>query len=77
MRSALELQAELIQEAVHPLREVVDSLHGWMLEIGGFLEQAEAVLDELSRMPADPLVLPVVGKLVRSSEPSWLFLSSC
>jgi hypothetical protein len=63
MRSALEVQAGLIQEAVRPLHEAVDSLHDWMLAIGGFLERAEAVLDRLSRLPADPLVLPVVGKV--------------
>jgi hypothetical protein len=34
-----------------------------MLAIGGFLERAEAVLDRLSRTPADTLVLTVVGKV--------------
>ncbi|KAM0841131.1 hypothetical protein ACQ4PT_059220 [Festuca glaucescens] len=63
MQSALDVQAELLRDAVRPLREAVDSLHDWMLAIGGFLERAEAVLGRLSRTPADPLVLPVVDKV--------------
>jgi hypothetical protein len=36
MQSALEKQAEVLQEVVRPLHGVVDSLHGWMIAIGGF-----------------------------------------
>jgi hypothetical protein len=36
MQSALEKQVEFFQEAVWPLQEAVDSLHDWMLAIGGF-----------------------------------------
>ena len=63
LQSALEKQADLLQEAVRPLHEDAASLHGWLLAIGGFLEQAEAVLGTLSRAPSDPVVLPVVGKV--------------
>jgi hypothetical protein len=63
MQSALEKQAALLHEAVRPLLEVVDSLHGWVLALGGFLERAEAALGRLSRTPDDPLVLPDVGKV--------------
>lgn len=62
MQSALEKQAALMQEAVRPLLEVVDSLHGWMLALGGFLERAEVALGRLSRTLDDPLVLSDVGK---------------
>jgi hypothetical protein len=45
------------------MMKVVDSLHGWLLAIGGFLERAEAVLGRLYRTRDDPLVLPDVGKV--------------
>lgn len=45
------------------LREAVDSLHGWLLVLGGFLERAEAALSRLSQAPTDPFVLPDGGKV--------------
>jgi hypothetical protein len=63
MQSSLEKQAKFFEEAVRPLHEAIDSLHSWMLAIGGFLERAEAALDRLSRTPADPVVLPDDGKV--------------
>jgi hypothetical protein len=63
MQSSLEKQAKFFEEAVRPLHETIDSLHSWMLAIGGFLERAEAALGRLSRTPADPVVLPDDGKV--------------
>ena len=60
LRSTMEGQAELLrsellnmasfrlEEMVQPLRDVVDSMKGWMLQMGNFLERAEAVLSGLS-----------------------------
>jgi hypothetical protein len=43
MQSALENQAGLLQEAVCPLHEIVDSWQNWMLATS-FLERVEDVL---------------------------------
>jgi hypothetical protein len=64
----MEKQAEFFQEAVRPLQEVVVSLHGWMLAVGGFSERAEAMLGRLSQTPIDPLVPLDVGKVGTSGE---------
>jgi hypothetical protein len=58
-----------LEEAVQPLRDVVDSFHGLMLRFGSFLERAEAALSRLSLSLAElhtapelhPLVMPDVG----------------
>jgi hypothetical protein len=50
-------------DATQYMMQVVDSLHGWLLAIGDFLERAEAVLGRLSRTRDDSLVLPDVGKV--------------
>jgi hypothetical protein len=63
MKSSLEKQAALLQEADRSLRETVESLHGWLLAFGGFLERAEAAVGRLSGTPAYPLVIPDVGKV--------------
>jgi hypothetical protein len=77
MQSALEKQAEFRQEDVRPLQEVVDSLHNWLLAIGGFLERAEAALVRLSRTPADLVVVVLPNVDIERRRPLWLFLSSC
>ncbi|CAA3004222.1 oryzain alpha chain, partial [Olea europaea subsp. europaea] len=71
LQSALEKHADFLQEAIRPLQEVVDSLHGWLLALGGFLERAEAALARLSLAPTDPLVLPDAGKVARAE---WAFM---
>ena len=63
LQPVLEKHADFLQEAIRPLHEVVDSLHGWLLALGGFLERAEAALARLSLAPTDPLVLPDAGKV--------------
>jgi hypothetical protein len=57
------VQAELFQEAIRPLHEAVNSLHGWMVAIGGFLERAQTMLVRFSQTPANPLVLLFAGKV--------------
>jgi hypothetical protein len=58
-----------LEETVQPLRDVIDSMQGWMLQIGSFLERAEATLGRLFLTPPvlqtapklRPLVVPDVG----------------
>ena len=81
LRSAMKGQAELLrsellnmasfrlEKTVQPLRDVVDSMQGWMLRMGNFLERAEAVLSGLSQVSPmlqtapmqRPLVVPDVN----------------
>ena len=63
LQPVLEKHADFLQEAICPLHEVVDSLHSWLLALGGFLERAEAALARLSLASADPLVLPDAGEV--------------
>uniref|UniRef100_A0A8R7UDC3 CCHC-type domain-containing protein n=1 Tax=Triticum urartu TaxID=4572 RepID=A0A8R7UDC3_TRIUA len=63
VRPALERQAELLrselldmasfrfEEMVRPLRDVVDSMQGWMLWMESFMERVEAALGGLSLAP--------------------------
>ena len=63
VRPALERQAELlrsellgmasfrVEETVQPLRDVIDSMQGWMLRMESFMERVEAALGELSMVP--------------------------
>lgn len=46
------LTSSQLEEAVQPLRDVVGSMQGWMLQMGNFLERAEAVLSGLSQVPS-------------------------
>ena len=79
VRPALERQAKLLrsellamtslqlQEMVQPLRDVIDSMQGWMLRMESFMERVEAALGDLSMAPPvlqtahvlRPLVVPV------------------
>ena len=79
MRPALERQAKLLhsellgmtslqlQETVQPLRDVIDSMQGWMLRMETFMVRVEAALGERSMAPPvlrsdhalRPLVVPV------------------
>jgi hypothetical protein len=56
------LASTRLVEAVQPLRDVVDSLHGWLLQAGNLLEHAEAALSRLS-------VVPTVEKPPSTSPP--------
>ena len=78
VRPALEHQAKLLrsellgmasfqlEKMVQPLRDVVDSMKGWMLRMESFMERAEAALGGLSLTPPvlqtthvlHPLVVP-------------------
>ena len=49
-----------VEEAIKPLREVADSLQGWLVRVGSFLERAEAALQRFPVAPA-PMVESVVG----------------
>uniref|UniRef100_A0A453BCX6 CCHC-type domain-containing protein n=1 Tax=Aegilops tauschii subsp. strangulata TaxID=200361 RepID=A0A453BCX6_AEGTS len=49
-----------MKEAIKPHREVADSLQGWMVRIGSFLERAEATLQRLPLAQA-PVVESSVG----------------
>lgn len=49
-----------MEEAIKPLREVADSLQGWVVRIGSFLERAEAALQRLPLAQA-PVVESSVG----------------
>uniref|UniRef100_A0A452YM47 CCHC-type domain-containing protein n=1 Tax=Aegilops tauschii subsp. strangulata TaxID=200361 RepID=A0A452YM47_AEGTS len=46
------LTSSQLKEAVQPLRDVVGSMQGWMLQMGNFLERADAVLSGLSQVPS-------------------------
>ena len=56
-----------LEEMVQPLRDVIDSMPGWMLRMESFMERVEAALGELSMAPPvlqtahvlRPLVVPV------------------
>ncbi|XBI96188.1 hypothetical protein VPH35_032508 [Triticum aestivum] len=81
LRSTMEGQAELLrsellnmasfrlEETVQPLRDVIDSMKGWMLQMGNFLERAEAVLSGLLQVSPvlqtapmqHPLIVPDVN----------------
>lgn len=56
------LASSRMVEAVQPLRGVVDSLHGLLLQAGNLLERAEAALSRLS-------VVPIVEKPPPTSPP--------
>ncbi|KAM3294795.1 hypothetical protein ACQJBY_037589 [Aegilops geniculata] len=78
VQPALERQAELLrselidmasfrfEETVQPLRDVVDSMQGWMLRMESFIERVEAALGGLSLAPLvlqsahvlHPLIVP-------------------
>jgi hypothetical protein len=49
-----------VEEAIKPLREVADSLQGWLVRVESFLERAEAALQRLPLAPA-PMVESAVG----------------
>ena len=58
-----------VEEAIKPLREVADSLQGWLVRVGTFLEPAEAALQGslLHRLPWLSLLLASWMRQMQSS----------